>query len=61
MKGETKNFLHLFEDNYSFCMCFIQISTSLLVSACDSLLNDMFGVFQACWVIAVEFVFKKFP
>jgi len=39
---------------------FYPISKSLLVNAGSSLLNDMFEVMQASWVIAVEYVFKKF-
>jgi len=33
----------------------------VLVIADNSLLNDMFEVIQASWVIAVGYVFKKFP
>ena len=61
MKGETENVLHLLEDNYTLCTSVLsKFSKSLSVSACNSLLGDMFEVFQASWVIVVESVFKKF-
>ena len=43
VKGKTKNFPHLFEDNYSPCMCVLsKFSESLLlVNVCDSLLSDI--------------------
>jgi len=60
MKGKMKMSPTSWRQLFTLYVCFIQISKSLLVSAGNSLLNDMFEVMQASWVIAVEYVFKKF-
>jgi len=58
IRGETENVPHLLEDNYSPCTSVLSnFSKSLSVSACDSLLSDMFkgitGVLGYCCRICI--------